>query len=197
MNNRTCRSCQAALGEPLVDLGSQPLANAYLAPGSEADERCYPLVVRTCPHCLLVQADHSIASDTIFADDYAYFSSYSASWVEHARRYCIEMTERFGLGPQSQVVEVASNDGYLLQHFKARSIPVLGVEPTTGTADVAVARGIATEIAFFGRQTAQRLRSERQAADLMVANNVLAHVPEIADLQRRSQALKNALQNER
>ena len=181
MTDAICRSCQAKLGAPLVDLGLQPLANAYLVPGTQAQEKAYPLVVRTCPKCLLVQADHSVPSDDIFTADYAYFSSYSASWVEHARRYCEAMTARFHLSATSKVVEVASNDGYLLQHFRARGVPVLGIEPTAGTAEAAIKKGIATDIAFFGRDTAHRLAATGVRADLMAANNVLAHVPDIGD----------------
>ncbi len=181
MTNPTCRSCQADLGAPLIDLGSQPLANAYLIPGAEAAEKSYPLVVRVCASCLLAQADHSVASGDIFTADYAYFSSYSSSWVAHAKRYAEAMIARFHLGPQSKVVEVASNDGYLLQHFREGNIPVLGIEPTAGTAQAAVAKGIATDIAFFGRETARRLAGQGVRADLMTANNVLAHVPDLAD----------------
>jgi len=176
-----CRFCRKPLGAPFVDLGNQPLANNYLKPGEEDRERTFPLVVRNCPSCLLVQADHSVPSDAIFTADYAYFSSYSTSWVEHARCFAEAMTARFGLSPISKVFEIASNDGYLLQHFRARNIPVLGVEPTAGTAAVAAAKGIPTEVAFFGRATAERLAAAGPRADLMAANNVLAHVPDIGD----------------
>ncbi len=176
-----CRSCRAVLGAPLVDLGLQPIANAYLVPGTETLEQRLPLVVRTCPACLLVQADHAIPADALFTADYAYFSSYSASWVEHARRYCEAMIARFGLDAASTVVEVASNDGYLLEHFHKRAIPVLGIEPTAGTAAAAIAKGITTEVAFFDRDTAERLKARGVQASLMAANNVLAHVPEIGD----------------
>ncbi len=181
MTAPTCRSCQAALGAPLIDLGSQPLANAYLVPGAEAGEKSYPLIVRVCANCLLAQADHSVASGEIFTADYAYFSSYSSSWVAHGKHYAEAMITRFQLGPQTKVVEVASNDGYLLQHFLARNIPVLGIEPTAGTAEAAIAKGVATDNAFFGRDTAARLAKQGVRADLMAANNVLAHVPDLAD----------------
>jgi hypothetical protein len=178
-----CRFCRTPLTHTFLDLGRQPLANSYLtaeqlAAGTEA---AYPLHVRVCHNCFLVQADDAVPADAIFDDGYAYFSSYSTSWVEHARRYAAAMTERFGLGPESLVVEVASNDGYLLQHFVAMDIPVLGVEPTANTAEDAIARGVPTEVMFFGKATGQALAARGQRADLMAANNVLAHVPAIGD----------------
>ena len=188
----SCRFCGHALGAPFIDLGHQPLANAYVVPGTEAAERTFPLVVRTCSACLLVQADHSVPADQIFTTDYAYFSSYATSWVAHAERYAAAMTARFNLGQASQVVEVASNDGYLLQHFARASVPVLGVEPTRRTAEAAIAKGISTEIAFFGQETAARLADVYPRADLMVANNVLAHVPDIADFVQGFAVLLNA-----
>lgn len=176
-----CRFCATPLGLPMIDLGQQPLANNNLAPGEEASERRFPLVVSICPECLLVQADHSVPADAIFTADYAYFSSYSTSWVAHAKRYAEAMIARFGLGKMSLVAEVASNDGYLLQHFHAVGIPVLGIEPTQNTAEAAIAKGIATEVDFFGTATAERLVSRGKSADLIAANNVLAHVPDIRD----------------
>jgi hypothetical protein len=178
-----CRFCKTPLIHTFLDLGRQPLANSYLtadelAAGTEA---AYPLHVRVCHVCFLVQADDAVPADAIFDDAYAYFSSYSTSWVEHARRYAQAMTERFGLGPESLVVEVASNDGYLLQHFVAMDIPVLGVEPTANTAEAAIARGVPTEVAFFGAATGAALAARGPRADLMAANNVLAHVPAIGD----------------
>jgi SAM-dependent methyltransferase len=128
-----------------------------------------------------VQVDDVVPADAIFDAGYAYFSSYSTSWVEHARRYAEAMTERFGLGPESLVVEVASNDGYLLQHFLAKDIPVLGIEPTANTAEAARAKGIPTEVVFFGEATGGELAARGMRADLMAANNVLAHVPDISD----------------
>lgn len=181
LNARHCRFCAAPLGAPLIDLGLQPLANANLAPGTEPDERRFPLIVHTCPECLLVQADHSVPADAIFTEDYAYFSSYSTSWVAHARHYAEAMIARFGFGPDTLVAEVASNDGYLLQHFKALGVPVLGIEPTRNTAEAAIARGIPTEIDFFGVTMAKRLVEAGKSADLTAANNVLAHVPDIRD----------------
>lgn len=176
-----CRFCASPLGPPVIDLGEQPLANANLLPGEEASERRFPLVVRPCPQCLLVQAAHDLPADAIFTEDYAYFSSTSVSWVAHAKIYAQAMIARFGLGPHSLVAEIASNDGYLLQHFQAAGIPVLGVEPTRNTAQAAIARGIDTHIAFFGRNTARELAGLGRAADLIAANNVLAHVPDLAD----------------
>jgi hypothetical protein len=182
-----CRFCRTPLVHTFLDLGRQPLANSYLTAEQLAagTERAYPLHVRVCHKCFLVQADDAVPADAIFDDAYAYFSSYSTSWVAHAKAYAQAMAERFGLGPESLVVEVASNDGYLLQHFVEMDIPVLGVEPTANTARAAIARGVPTEVMFFNEQTGQRLAakllSERgDRADLMAANNVLAHVPDIA-----------------
>jgi hypothetical protein len=177
-----CRFCRTPLVDTFLDLGAQPLANSYLTAAQLAagTEAAYPLHVRVCRNCFLVQADDAVPADHIFDADYAYFSSYSTSWVEHARRYAIAMADRFSLGPESLVVEVASNDGYLLQHFVAMDIPVLGVEPTANTAQAAIARGVPTEVAFFGEETGRRLAARRRA-DLMAANNVLAHVPNIGD----------------
>jgi predicted TPR repeat methyltransferase len=178
-----CRFCKTPLVHTFLDLGRQPLANSYLTAAELAagTERAYPLHVRVCHKCFLVQADDAVPADAIFDDAYAYFSSYSTSWVEHARRYAQAMIERFGLGPESLVVEVASNDGYLLQHFLALDIPVLGVEPTANTAQAAIARGVPTDVAFFGEATGRDLAARGQRADLMAANNVLAHVPDIGD----------------
>ena len=183
MTQPLCRFCRTPLVHTFVDLGRQPLANSYLtleqlAAGGEA---AYPLHARVCHSCFLVQVDDVVPADAIFDDGYAYFSAYSTTWVEHARRYAVAMAERFSLGPESLVVEVASNDGYLLQHFVAMDIPVLGVEPTANTAKAALARGVPTEVAFFNRATARDLAARGQRADLMAANNVLAHVPDIAD----------------
>jgi SAM-dependent methyltransferase len=167
----------------LIDLGEQPLSNAYLtrAQLDAGSEGFYPLHARVCEACWLVQVDDPVAHDAIFDDEYAYFSSYSASWVAHARRYAEAMAKRFGLGPSSLVAEVASNDGYLLQHFVAMGVPVLGIEPTANTAAAAIAKGVPTEVSFFNAATARALAGRGIAADLMAANNVLAHVPDIAD----------------
>lgn len=178
-----CRFCRAPLTQDFVDLGLQPLANSYLTQAQldAGNEGFYPLRTRVCGTCFLVQADDPVAADAIFDDGYAYFSSYSESWVAHAKRYAEAMAARFGLGPQSLVIEVASNDGYLLQHFKAMGIPVLGIEPTGNTAEVAVAKGIPTEVSFFNDATGRDLAARGVAADLMAGNNVLAHVPDIGD----------------
>ncbi len=175
-----CRFCATPLTTTLCDLGAMPLANDYRMPGDKNPERSFPLHARVCPNCLLVQVDDSVPPDAIFSD-YAYFSSYSDSWVAHARRYADAMIERFHLGAHSLVVEIASNDGYLLQHFKAAGVPVLGVEPAANVADTARGKGIDTEVAFFGVDTANRLVAQGKRADLMAANNVLAHVPDIRD----------------
>jgi len=179
----SCRFCGTALTHTFVDLGRTPLANSYVTAEDVAAGRdaTYPLHARVCPQCLLVQVDDSASPDAIFSD-YAYFSSYSASWVEHARRYAQAMRERFGLGADSLVVEIASNDGYLLRHFKDMGVPVLGVEPAANVARKAVEElGIETRVAFFGEECAEELAREGMRADLMAANNVLAHVPGTRD----------------
>jgi SAM-dependent methyltransferase len=176
-----CRACGAPLTRTFVDLGATPLANSYLEP-ADADrmEPYYPLHARVCGSCLLVQLPAVQPAEAIFSD-YAYFSSYSDSWVEHARRYVEAIVPALGLGPDSLVVEVASNDGYLLRHLVDAGIGVLGVEPAANVAAAAIAAGVDTEISFFGRAYAQGLVERRGHADLIVANNVLAHVPDIND----------------
>jgi len=180
MKPPSCRLCGAKLNRSLVDLGETPLANAYVTPQQAArgEDRCYPLHARVCDSCLLVQVDEVVAADTIFSR-YAYFSSCSSSWVAHARGYANAMIERFRLGPDSLVIEVASNDGYLLQHFQAASIRVLGIEPAANVAEAAIARGIPTEVAFFNAETAMQIAAQHGRADLVAANNVLAHVPDL------------------
>jgi hypothetical protein len=177
-----CRFCKEPLTFTLVDLGATPLANNFVtaAEAEEGRDRRFPLRVRVCETCLLVQVDDSVNPDAIFSD-YAYFSSYSDSWVRHAELYAEQMIDRFGLHRRSMVVEVASNDGYLLQHFKARSIPTLGIEPARNVAAKAIDKGIPTEVVFFGAQSATALSRRGIRADLMTANNVLAHVPDIRD----------------
>jgi SAM-dependent methyltransferase len=176
-----CRFCRAPLTRTFLDLGLQPLANSYLTPEQLAagNEPVFPLNTMVCDACFLVQADHEVPAEAIFDEGYAYFSSFSPGWVEHARRYAEAMTERFGLGPDSLVVEVASNDGYLLKHFLAKGVPVLGVEPTANTAEAARAIGVPTEVVFFNAETGQALAARGDKADLMAANNVLAHVPDL------------------
>ena len=176
-----CRFCRTPLTRTFLDLGLQPLANSYLTSEQLAagNEAVYPLHTRICDRCFLVQADHDVPAEAIFDEAYAYFSSFSPGWVEHARLYAEAMTERFGLGPESLVVEVASNDGYLLKHFVAKDIPVLGIEPTANTAEAARAVGVRTEVMFFNAEAGQRLAARGDRADLMAANNVLAHVPDL------------------
>jgi SAM-dependent methyltransferase len=175
-----CRFCAAPLEHVFVDLGSSPLANAYVPAGrADASEPFYPLRALICSSCLLVQLEEFATPDEIFSD-YAYFSSYSSSWLEHARRYTDEMVERFGLDGDSQVVELASNDGYLLQYFRDRGIPVLGIEPAANVARRAREQGIPTVVEFFGRWLGSALAAGAPA-DLLVGNNVLAHVPDLND----------------
>jgi SAM-dependent methyltransferase len=172
-----CRFCAAPLEHVFADLGMSPLANAYLtAEQANAMEPFYPLRALVCERCLLVQLEEYEAPSAIFGD-YAYFSSYSSSWLAHAERYAGQAVERFGLDEDSHVVELASNDGYLLAFFQARGIPVLGIEPAANVAEVAARKGIPTLVEFFGVHTARAL----DQADLVVANNVLAHVPDLND----------------
>jgi SAM-dependent methyltransferase len=180
----SCRFCGASLRHRVVDLGMSPLANTYLTSVQLNDmEPFYPLYVYVCERCFLVQLEACVSPAQLFAD-YAYFASYADSWLCHARRYSEMASERFGLDARSQVVEIASNDGYLLQYFVARGIPVLGVEPAANVAKVAVEKGIPTRVEFFGEETARRLVAEGLQADLAVANNVLAHVPKLNDFVR-------------
>ena len=174
-----CRFCRAALDTIFVDLGSSPLANSYLsADDLQKMEPFYPLTVYVCSNCLLVQVPEVVGVDQIFSD-YAYFSSFSDSWVEHARRYSVDAAARYGIGEKSLVVEIASNDGYLLQHFAGRGVPVLGIEPAANVADAAKKKGINTLVRFFGTKLATELRDSGKRADLIVGNNVLAHVPDL------------------
>ncbi len=180
-----CRHCGTPLELTLIDLGSAPPSNAYLSKdGLDKPERWYPLRVLVCERCWLVQTQDFADAHELFDGEYAYFSSFSSTWVEHARRYVDAMAARLSLGASSMVVEVASNDGYLLQHAKARGIPCLGIEPTASTAAAARAKGIEVVEDFFGEVLGRRLASEGRAADLTVANNVLAHVPDINDFLR-------------
>jgi hypothetical protein len=177
----TCRLCGEPLGETFVDLGMSPLCESYVsARALDGPETFYPLHVRICSACLLVQLPVYVPGEAIFSD-YAYFSSYSDSWVAHAKRYADEMTERLGLDGDSLVAEVASNDGYLLQHFVAAGIPVVGVEPAANIADVARAKGIRTEVEFLGARTGTEVARKYGRADLVAGNNVYAHVPDIRD----------------
>jgi hypothetical protein len=165
-----------------IDLVNAPASNSFLtAEQLNEPEVFYPLKVYTCHHCFLVQIDEYKKSDDIFSSDYVYFSSYSTSWLAHARKYTEQMIERFGFNSGSSVIEIASNDGYLLQYFTEKKIPVLGIEPTKNTAAVAIKKGIETITEFFGVQLARELRSKGIQADLLLGNNVLAHVPDIVD----------------
>jgi hypothetical protein len=176
-----CRFCNATLDTTMVDLGMSPLANAYLTESQlSAMEPFYPLRVYVCQACVLAQVPTFVSPETLFSD-YAYFSSYSDTWLEHARTYASMASERFSLHAKSHVVEIASNDGYLLQHFRERGIPVLGIEPARNVAAAAVAKGIPTTTEFFGTATAYQLRDDGKAADLLIGNNVLAHVPDLND----------------
>ena len=177
-----CRHCGANLDLVLVDLGSAPPSNAYLTEQTlHAPEMCYPLRVLVCEQCWLVQIEDYKKADEIFDSSYAYFASYSSSWLEHSRQYVEMAVERFGLGPESLVYEIASNDGYLLQYVRERGVPCLGIEPTASTASASREKGIETIERFYGVECARRLVSERGQADLIIANNVLAHVPDIND----------------
>lgn len=173
-----CRFCGSKIDLTLVDLGEQPPSNSYLS-AADAPEKEFPLHTVVCEDCHLVQLADEVPPGEIFTADYAYYSSFSASWVAHAKIYAEQMIERFNLGPDHKVVEVASNDGYLLQHFVGAGVPVLGVDPVAGCADAAREKGVETEVAFFNAETAERLKAAGHGADLMTANNVLAHVPDI------------------
>jgi hypothetical protein len=181
MSQAQCRSCSSPLLHSVVDLGMQPFANAFLtAEQLERPEPRYPLHPHVCGRCWLVQLDHSADPHELFSD-YAYFSSVSESWLRHAETYAETIADRLTLGSQSLVVEVASNDGYLLRNFVERDISVLGIEPAANVAERAIEAGVPTEIAFLGRETAQRLRDDGVVADLLIGNNVLAHVPDLND----------------
>ena len=178
----TCRHCGGSDLRPFVDLGTAPPSNAYLtADALGGPEKWYPLRIQVCATCWLVQTEDFADREELFAPDYAYFSSFSTTWLEHAERYVASVVERFGLGASSRVVEIASNDGYLLQDVAARGIPCVGIEPTASTAAAARSKGLEVIEEFFGRALADRLVGSTGAADLIAANNVLAHVPDIND----------------
>jgi SAM-dependent methyltransferase len=177
----TCRACDFPVLHPFVDLGLQPPSNDYLPSAAAiAQEHFYPLRAKVCGACKLVQVDYDVPPRELFSN-YAYFSSFSESWLAHARAYCETVTQRFALGPQSLVVELASNDGYLLKNFVAAGIPVLGIDPSHTVAAAAQAIGVPTLVEFFGTALAARLAAAGQQADLITANNVLAHVPALND----------------
>ena len=180
-NCRVCRFCGAGLNRTFVDLGMSPLCESYVAPTAlNHGEMFYPLHVYVCDKCWLVQLQEYESAENIFSD-YAYFSSYSDSWLQHCKGYCGKMASRFALGKHSSVVEVASNDGYLLQYFADQGIPVLGIEPAANVAKVAIEKGIPTLIRFFGTQVAKELSEKNHHADLVLGNNVLAQVPDLND----------------
>ncbi len=181
MKSFACRFCGTALEHRVVDLGMSPLCESYVA-AEDLDrmEPFYPLHVWVCHRCFLVQLNEYVAAEDIFTE-YAYFSSYSSSWLEHVKDYVAMITERLALGPSSFVVELASNDGYLLQYFVERGIPCLGIEPAANVAAVAIERGVPTDVSFFGAERAEQLAAEGRLADLVLGNNVLAQVPDLND----------------
>lgn len=177
-----CRFCKTALTDVFIDLVNSPASNSFLTQAQlNEPEVFYPLKVFTCPSCFLVQLDEYKKSDAIFNSDYVYFSSFSTTWLDHSKRYTDKMVTRFGYGAGSKIIEIASNDGYLLQYFKEKDIPVLGIEPTANTARVAIEKGIETVVDFFGVRLATQLAADGIKADLLLGNNVLAHVPDIVD----------------
>ena len=177
-----CRHCEAELSLPLIDLGSAPPSNAYLTEKTlKAPEKWFPLKVLVCQECWLVQTEDYVGAEELFDQDYAYFSSVSSSWCNHAEQYVADMVNRFELNTNSHILEVASNDGYLLQYVKAKGISCLGVEPTASTAKAARDKGIEVVEDFFGVTLANKLVEQGKQADLTAANNVLAHVPDIND----------------
>ncbi len=177
-----CRHCEAELKLPLIDLGSAPPSNAYLSNQTlQAPEKWFPLRVLVCKHCWLVQTEDFAKIEELFDSEYAYFSGFSKSWLDHSKKYVKDMVERFNLSSVSHVVEIAANDGYLLQYFKALEIPCTGIEPTASTAAVARIKGINIIEDFFSVNVAKELASQIGKADLIAANNVLAHVPDIND----------------
>jgi SAM-dependent methyltransferase len=189
-----CRNCGNILEHTFVDLGLAPPSNAYLnLEDLSKPEKYYPLRIKVCTHCWLVQTEDYAQADELFSDNYAYFSSTSISWLDHAERYVKSITKRLDLNGKSQVIEIASNDGYLLKNFLEADIPCLGIEPTAGTATAAEKLGIKVVREFFGETLAKKLAKNQQQADLIIGNNVYAHVPDINDFTR---GLKAALKPE-
>lgn len=187
----TCRHCRSPLQHPFLDLGSAPPSNAYLtAQELRSPEKYFPLKLFVCSECWLVQTEDYAQAEELFRPDYAYFSSVSSGWLAHAKEYVDKVCERFSLSSRHFVIEVASNDGYLLRNFLPRGIPCLGIEPTESTASAAESLGIPVRKEFFGQALAQRLAKEQKQADLLLGNNVYAHVPDINDF---TQGLKTAL----
>lgn len=180
-----CRFCSKTINNVFIDLGSMAVSNAFLtAEQLDKRESIYPLKVFVCDNCFLVQVDEYQKSDEIFTSDYVYFSSVSDVWLEHCKKYVDKISSEYKLGANSLVVEIASNDGYLLQYFKEKNIPCLGIEPTESTATTAREKGIDTVVEFFGEQLALKLKAEGVSPDLMIGNNVLAHVPDLNDFVR-------------
>jgi hypothetical protein len=188
-----CRFCKTTVNKQFADLINSPASNSYLTAAQlNEPEVFFPLKVMVCEKCFLVQVDEYKKSADIFNNDYAYFSSFSTSWLAHCKKYTEMMTERFGFGANSLVAEIASNDGYLLQYFKEKKVPVLGIEPTANTAAVAIEKGIPTVVDFFGVKLATKLAGEGKKADLLLGNNVLAHVPDINDFVGGMKIMLNA-----
>jgi len=176
-----CRFCEAPLNHLLIDLGMSPLCESYVPPEKlNSMEPFFPLHVYVCEHCFLVQLEEYVAPKDIFSE-YAYFSSYSTSWRQHAKAYTEQMRQRFGLDRTSFVVEVGSNDGYLLEYFVQAGVPVLGIEPAANVAEAARAKAVPTLVKFFGRQTASELAAEGRQPDLLLGANVLAQIPDLND----------------
>ena len=175
-----CRFCHNHISHVFVDLGMSPPSNSFVKPeNADSVEATYPLKVFVCEKCFLVQLPEHKSAKEIFSDEYVYFSSYSKSWLEHSKKYVDLVSKDFGLNSESSVIEIASNDGYLLQYFKEKNIHVLGIEPTANTAEVARSKGIETRVDFFGVTLAKELAASNRFADLILGNNVLAHVPDI------------------
>ena len=188
-----CRFCKKTLKHKFADLGISPIANDYIRPENAGiPDKLYPLCVYVCSNCFLVQIPNLIAREKIFNDQYAYFSSYSDSWLTHAKEYVEMISKKLSLNDKKTVVELASNDGYLLQYFKSKNIPVLGIDPSANVAAIAENRGIKTLIEFFGKTCAEKIVKKGIKADLIIANNVLAHVPDLNDfVSGIKQLLKN------
>jgi 2-polyprenyl-3-methyl-5-hydroxy-6-metoxy-1,4-benzoquinol methylase len=187
-----CRFCKTELEHVFIDLVNSPASNSFLsAEQLNEPETYFPLKVYTCHNCFLVQVDEYKKSDAIFNSDYVYFSSYSKSWLQHAKEYTELMIEKFGFDKSSRVIEIASNDGYLLQYFHQKGIPVLGIEPTANTAAAALEKGVESVIDFFGVRLATELRKKNTGADLLLGNNVLAHVPDIVDFVKGMKIILN------
>ena len=177
-----CRHCRASMPHLFLDLGHAPPSNAFLAPEDlNAPEMTFPLRLRVCDACHLVQTEDYANAHLLFDKDYAYYSSTSENWLDHASQYCNDVLWRFGLGKNSYVIEIASNDGYLLRNFLAAGVPCLGIEPTRSTASAAIALGVPTQCEFFGEDLGRSLADQGRQADLIVGNNVYAHVPDIND----------------